>query len=562
MTDAPRRPFPWEAHYPPGVRWDAPIEAEDLSSMFARVCAQFADRPAVDYRATELAYAQLARRAWQVANALRAEGFGPGHTLALYLPNTAFHPLAFFGALCAGGRVAQLSPLDPFRVLAHKADDSGAETLVTVNLPQMQEMALKLLDSGHVKRVVICDETDWGPFPGELDPLPDRPDVVAFRDLIAGAPDSRPEVSVDPQAVALLQYTGGTTGLPKGAMLTHANLSAALQIYDAMNVGRDPEDWRCVLLVLPLFHIYALSAVFLRAMRMGSKTLIRMRFDVGQTLDDIERHRVTAFPGVPTMWIGIVNSPDIAKRDLSSLRVTASGGAPLPVEVGRRFHALTGHDLVGGWGMTETAPAGTTVPEGAPRLKPGTIGIPLPRVEMKIVDLDDPSRDLPPGEKGEIAVRGPCVTSGYWNRPDSAGAFHDGWFLTGDVGHMDADGFFWLVDRKADMIIAGGYNVYPQMVEQAIYEHPSVAECMVIGVPDSYRGENAVAFVTLRPHHDPFSFEELREFLKGRLGPHEMPRGLEFRDHLPRTPVGKLSRKMLRDEEAARREAAQQEGAA
>ena len=552
-TPAARRPHPWEAQYPDGVRWDAPIVPDDLAAMFRRFTAQFAAQPALDYRATEWSYAELARRVRVFANALIRQGFGPGQTLALYLPNTAWHPVAFFGALTAGGRVAQLSPLDPKRVLAHKLTDSGAVFLLTVNLPQMQEMALTLRAEGHVPQVILCDEGAFGPFPGDLAPITAAEGAVPFDAFVAGAPEDDPQIAVDPEAVALLQYTGGTTGLPKGAMLTHANLTAALQIYDAWYSGREEmqRDPGAVMCVLPLFHIYALSAVLLRYLRLGAKVLIRMRFDAEAILNDIERHRVTAFAGVPTMWIALVNFPGIEGRDLSSLTLTASGGAPLPVEVGRRFLSLTGHELLGGWGMTETSPAGTSIPEGAAARKPGTVGLPLPGVEMKIVALDDATRDLPPGETGEIAVRGPNITRGYWNRPDAGDVFRDGWFLTGDVGHMDADGFFWLVDRRTDMIISGGYNVYPQMVEQAIYEHPAVAEAMVIGRPDGYRGESARAYVVLRAGHEPFTLEDLREFLKERLGPHEMPRGLEFRETLPRTPVGKFSRKMLRDAEDA-----------
>jgi long-chain acyl-CoA synthetase len=265
----------------------------------------------------------------------------------------------------------------------------------------------------------------------------------------------------------------------------------------------------------------------------------------------MEEGRATSFPGVPTMWIALANHPGVDRVDFSSMIHCASGGAPLPIEVARRFERLTGRKLGGGWGMTETSPAGTNLPvEGPP--KPGSIGIPLPGVELDVVALDDPTRILPPGETGELRVRGLNVTRGYWGRKaETAECFVGDRFLTGDVGYMDEDGYFFIVDRKKDMIISGGFNVYPQMIEQAIYEHPAVAECIVLGVPDAYRGEAAKVYVTLRDGAEPFSLDALKSFLADKVGKHEMPTALEFRASLPRTPVGKLSRAELRKEAGA-----------
>ena len=281
----------------------------------------------------------------------------------------------------------------------------------------------------------------------------------------------------------------------------------------------------------------------------GNELLLRVRFDVATTLNDIEVKKATVFPGVPTMWIALANTPDIDKRDFSSLRYAASGGAALPVDVAERFEKLTGQRLGGGWGMTETSPAGT----GLPRVwsgKSGSVGLPLPGITMEIVALDDPRRRLNPGEKGEIRVKGPNVTKGYWNAPEeTAAAFVDGYLLTGDIGYMDEDGYFYLVDRKKDMIISGGFNVYPRTIEEAIYEHPAVAEVSVIAVPDDYRGEAAKAFVQLKPGAGAFTLDELRTFLADKVGRHELPAHLEFRDALPKTAVGKLSKKELIEEE-------------
>jgi long-chain acyl-CoA synthetase len=382
--------------------------------------------------------------------------------------------------------------------------------------------------------------------------MPADPRAVAFDDVAGAPPAVWPVVS--PEDIAVLQYTGGTTGLPRAAMLSHANLTAACSSYDTWHegVGRRWQATDKVIGVLPLFHIYMLTTVLLRAVRNGVEIMLRLRFDPAATLDDIERGRATVFPGVPTMFIALAAHPGIDGRDLSSLRIASSGGAPLPVDVAHRFEQLTRHRVGGGWGMTETAPAGTTMLPNQ-EVKPGAIGLPLPGIEMDVVSLDDPARVLPVGEKGQIRIRGANVTRGYWNRPEeSRTAFVDGFFLTGDVGYMDAAGQFYLVDRLKDMILSGGFNVYPRLIEDAIYEHPAVEECTVVGIADSYRGQAAKAFVKLRDGAAPFTLEALRGFLADKLGRHEIPAALEFRDALPRTAVGKLSRKELAEEEAAR----------
>jgi long-chain acyl-CoA synthetase len=297
---------------------------------------------------------------------------------------------------------------------------------------------------------------------------------------------------------------------------------------------------------------YALTTVLIRHISNGNLILLRVKFDAEHTLYDVEVTRATSLPGVPTMWIALANRPDIGQRDLSSLNYLGSGGAPLPVEVETRFRQVTGYRLGGGWGMTETSLAGTNIPtyREAPA---GTIGLPLPNVEMEIVALDDPRRRLPPGEIGEIRTRGPNVTRGYWRRPDeTAAAFADGYLLTGDIGWMDENGFFFIVDRKKDMIISSGFKVYPQTIEQVIYEHPSVEEVLVIGVNDAYRGQAAKAFVKLKASAPGFTIEELCAFLADKIGRPEMPAHLEFRESLPRTAVGKLSKVELRQEENAK----------
>ena len=560
---ASSRPFAWEKSYPPGVRWDTPLSPPStIPALLDQAVVRHGSNVAIEFRDQLISYIRLGREADQFAGNLVRIGEGRGSTVALYLPNTPYHPFAFFGACKAGARVVHLSPLDAERELAHKLTDSGARTLVTTNLGEMVPNAIKLLDAGLLDRIIVGEDEAWGPGHTKGTAIPGRRQIIPFAQFVAGGEPSRAWPELRPEDIALLQYTGGTTGTPKGAILTHANLTSAVAIYDAWLQGQglsEPGGDK-VICALPLFHIYALTTILLRHVQGGNEILLRPRFDVETTLTDIEVKGATSLSGVPTMWIALTNHPGLEKRDLSSLVHCASGGAPLPIEVGQRFERLTRLRLRGGWGMTETSPAGTNLPRDAPP-KPGSVGIPLPGIEMDVVALDDSRRTLAPGEVGEVRVKGPNVTSGYWNRPEESKlAFVDGYFLTGDIGYMDDDGYFFLVDRKKDMIISGGFNVYPQLVEQAIHEHPQVEEAAVIGVPDAYRGEAAKAFVKLRANAPGFSLEELNAFLADKVGRQSLPRDLEFRAALPRTPVGKLSKIALRDEEQRMHPALQKSG--
>jgi len=470
-----------------------------------------------------------------------ALGLLPGDAVGLLLTNSPAHIIAFFAVLRIGGQVIHLSPLDPARAVERKLMDSGAQTLIAGNLPVLLPQALAARAAGVISKLIVAEDLDWGP--GGFDaPVP--PGARTLRDL------DGPEAewpAIEPADVAVLQYTGGTTGAPRAAMLTHANLTAAVAIYDAWtaDTSRAYVQGDRVLCVLPLFHIYALTVVMLRALSNGIELMLRARFDIEQTLTDIETGRCTHFPGVPTMWIALANHPGAASRDLSSLKVTSSGGASLPPDVGARVEAITGVPLAGGWGMTETSPAGTHLLPDRPQA-PGDIGVPLPGIEMDVVALDDPARVLPPGEVGELRIRGPNVTPGYWRRPaETAEAFVDGWFLTGDIGRMTPDGMFTLVDRKKDMIISSGFNVYPRAIEDAIHEHPHVREAAVIGIPDPYRGQAAKAYVALRDGAPELTLDGLRDFLADKLGRHELPTALEVREQLPHTPVGKLAKREL-----------------
>lgn len=514
---------------------------------FAEFTEAFADRVAIDYNDHLFTYAEFSRHCARIANALRRRGVGPGDVVGLYLPNTVFHPMFYYAVLLTGAAVTHLSPLDAVRELEHKVRDSGAKLVVSVTMAPFGPRTIELLDTGGVGEAVLCDDDRFG---GPAGPAVDDPRVTSWADFVDGVDDALEIHPAQPSDTALLQYTGGTTGLPKAAVLSHRNLTAATHIYEhAWLHSPERRDGESSLVVSPLFHIMGLSAVLMTRLKTGGRLVLHQRFDVGRVVDDIERKRISSTGGVPTMWIAIANMPGIETRDLTSLRSIGSGGAPLPVEIARKIKTLTGLSLRGGWGMTETCAAGTAIPPGAPEEKRGSIGVPLAGIDIEIVDVDDPTRVLGIGETGEMRIKSPSIMTRYHGNDDeTARSFAEGWFLTGDIGFFDEDGFLYLVDRKKDLILSGGYNVYPQAIEQAIHEHPDVAEVMVIGMPDEYRGESARAYVVLKPGAEPFDLGQLRDFLETRLGRHEQPMGVEFRTELPRTSVGKYSRKMLRDE--------------
>lgn len=547
----PERPI-WQRRFPEACDWDAPIATGTVPEILAAPAAAHPDAVAIEFRERGLSYAALDGLVSRLAAGLLADGVAPGDRIALLLPNTPWHPIAFFAAARIGATVVHLSALDAPRELEHKLKTTRPVRLITTDLPGFLPQALRLLEAGYVPRLLVGEDARWGEGDAEPLALPAQLEVAGLETLLqAQSPAAWPEVR--PDDIMLLQFTGGTTGMPKAAMLSHGNLVAAVNIYRLWTDGEPltPAGEK-VVLVLPLFHIYALTAALLRHVRDGNTLFLRQRFDVETLLRDIAVKRATVFTGVPTMWLALLNRAGTEQVDFSSLKSCVSGGAPLPFDVQARVEALIGKRLNNGWGMTETAPAGARVPRSA-KPRPGLIGTPLPGLAMKIVALDPPRHELPVGEVGEIAIRGPNVFKGYLDEPEvTREAFHEGWFLTGDLGRMDEDGLFELVDRRKNMIISGGFNVYPVAIESAIYEHPSVREVLVIGIADAYRGQAAKAFVSLKSGCQAFTLEELQAFLSERIGRHEMPRALEFRSELPRSPAGKLLAKVLIAEEQAK----------
>ncbi|GHF42958.1 AMP-binding protein [Seohaeicola zhoushanensis] len=543
-------PRVWHRHYGAGIRADLDPPETTWTAMMSEAFDRFADTVLIEYYGKSFTYAEMRALAARVAAALKARGIAKGDRVALHLPNCPWHPIFFFGVIAAGGVVTHLSPLDAEAEIAHKLADSGAKLVVSLTTPEFARPFERLLAEGRLPPLVQCPD----PASGQGRPCPVLEGALSVEDFWAGhegAPYA-PE-PVTPGDMMLLQYTGGTTGVPKAAVLSHRNITAAVLMYhEASKLEEANAPGMATLVISPLFHIMGLTVGLLKRTWEGGRLHLRLRYDPEMAVREIEEKRIASFGGVPTVWIALLQIPGIETRDLSSLKSVGSGGAPLPVEVYNRVKQLTGLKLRGGWGMTETSPAGTSVPADMPDAKLGTIGIPLPGIDMKIVDVDNPARDLGPGETGEMAIRGANVTAGYWNKPEeTAAAFHDGWFLTGDIGYMDAEGYFYIVDRKKDMILSGGFNVYPLVIESAVHQHPDVSEAIAIGVPDAYRGESAKVFVVLNRGAKPFALDELRAFLADRLGRHEIPRYLEFRESLPHTPVGKPDRKALRAQERA-----------
>jgi len=530
------RPFLWEGSYPQSIHWNSEISICSLGEFINRSAVRHSDRMALAYREAELSYRELADLILRVGvGLLRINESASG--IGLLLPNTLYQPILLFGAMSAGRHVIQLSPLDSPRELAFKFRDTGARVLVTLAAPDLVEKALMLRADGLVDRIIFLDDERWGARDGPC-AMPDS--AMSFEDLVREGRLDAP-ISVDVNQPAIIQFTGGTTGSPKGAILSHRNIVAAAGMATYWQSVRGMGLRDRVLMVLPLFHIFGLTMLN-RHLGDGNSVLLRQRFDPQQCLEDLEIFEATTVNCVPTMWTAIANESTASVRNLSSLSYPTSGGAPLPVEVARRVEGLTGIKIFPGWGMTETAGIGCQhSPTG--EVRDTSIGLPLPGFEVQIVDLKDRRRLLGVGETGEIRVKGPNVFQGYWNRPEENEiVFVDGFFLTGDIGRMDEDGFVYLTDRKKDMIISSGYNVYPSVIENAIYEHPAVAECIVIGIPDSYRGQAAKAYVSLKVGASVISYDELKVFLKDRIGRHEMPVALEIRERLPRTSVGKLSR--------------------
>jgi long-chain acyl-CoA synthetase len=557
------RPYPWEANYPAELAWDFAAPEEPLFTILDAAVKTYGERRCLDFLGRKSSYREVGQLVDKAAKGLQALGVTKGTRVGLFLPNCPYYVITFFAVLKAGGTVVNYNPLYAEREIARQIEDSRTEIMVTLNIRAMYPKVQKRLEDTSLRMIVVGSMGGLLPWRERtLFALLRRKEIadvvhddrhVTFKKLTANDGKFMP-VEIDPATdIAVLQYTGGTTGLPKGAKLSHAALHANTRQVQTWATEARPGEEK-VLGVLPLFHVFGMTAVMNSSLASGFEIILLPRFRLDQLLKLIDQEKPTVMLGVPTMYSAINGSTLLESYDLSSLKFCISGGAPLPRPVQETFEQLTGCTLVEGYGLTEAGPVCTINPFHAPR--PGSIGLPLPGTLIEITSLDDPDRRLPLGHRGEICITGPQVMAGYAERDEETAATLKGGRLhTGDVGFIDADGYVYLIDRIKDLILNGGFNVYPRMVEEAIELHPAVEEVTVCGIPDEHRGELVKAYVKLRPDKS-LTGTALRAFLKDKLAPFEQPRKIEFREELPRTPIGKPSRHALIAEEMRRLNAA------
>lgn len=547
---------PWLRAYPNPPGWAFEPPHETLPEVLDTSVRRFGPQPALDFFGRRWTYAELGALVDRAAGGFRALGVRPGDRVGLCLPNTPFFVACYFGAMKAGAAVVNFNPLNVAEELAAQARDAGCEVMVAPDIEPIFGRVMSALGTTPVRRVVVCRFATALPKVkgiafrllkrASIAKVPRGDDrVLDFDALVAGAPIADPP-RPRPEDVAVLQYTGGTTGTPKGVMLTHANLCANLRQVQAWFTTCQEGQER-TLAVLPFFHVFAMTVTMNNSLAAGAEIVMLPRYEHKAVVAALRRRRPTVLTGVPTLFKALLDK-GATKDDLGSIRTCISGGAPLPLEVKRAFEAASGCVLVEGYGLTEASPVCFCNPLVGEN-RAGTIGLPLPGVEAEIRSLDDPTRAMPVGERGELCVRGPNVMAGYWGKPEETAkvTLPGGWLRTGDVGVMDPEGYVALVDRIKDLILCSGFNVYPRVIEEALYRHPDVVAATVVGMPDPYRGESAAAFVQLR-EGTTATEAALREFLADKLSPIEMPKLIELREELPRTAVGKLSKKELRQE--------------
>lgn len=529
-----------------------------LPALLERTLAMNPQAPFLHFLGRTYSYAQIHKQARAFAAGLQALGIAKGDRVGLFLPNVPIYAAAYYGAMMAGAVVVNFSPLYSVEELSWQVGDSGTKVLVTVDVPELYKTASKVLGGSALETLVVGRLADMLPWYKGIalkllkrDQIADVAYGAAIRSWAEMTPGTAPAaVEVTPADLALLQYTGGTTGRPKGAMLGHDQLSVNAQQVAALNPFGNPAG-ECFMGALPFFHVFANTALLNHAMVTGASIAMVPRFETKQVLATIQQYRCTGFPGVPTMFQAMLDHPDLAKTDLSSLKVCISGGAPMPGPVHEKFEAVTGVRICVGYGLTESSGVVSANPYDGTR-KRGTIGQLVPGTEVVLLDKEDHTRLAPDGEPGELAVHGPQVMRGYWNRPETdADSFAEiegkRYLRTGDVARIDEDGFLEIVDRIKDMIAVGGFKVFPSVVEDVILEHPAVKEALVIGVPEEYRGEVPRAYVTLNDGAAA-SAEELANWLNAKIGKHERVDMVVVRESLPKTMIGKLDRKSLRAE--------------
>ncbi|MFD2446273.1 long-chain-fatty-acid--CoA ligase [Bacillus sp. CGMCC 1.16607] len=550
---------PWLKNYPAEIPSTLSFSSEPVQQYLVNAAKEFPNKVAIHFMGKESTFKEIYEKSLKLAGYLQELGITKGDRVAIMLPNIPQSVISYYGVLLAGGVVVQTNPLYMEREIEYQMNDSGAKIMITLDI--LFPRVTKVMPNTSLKHIVVTAIKDALPFPKNLIyPFIQKKQYgIVVNVKHEGNNHLLTEILKQParniktpdfdfeEDIALLQYTGGTTGFPKGVMLTHKNLvSNAVMCQAWMYKCKRGEEK--VLGLLPFFHVYGMTTVMILSIMQAYEMILLPKFDVETTLKTIHKQKPTLFPGAPTIYIGLLNHPNVKNYDLSSIDSCISGSAGLPVEVQQRFEEVTGGKLVEGYGLTETSPVThANFLWDRPRIK-GSIGVPWPETDAAILSLET-GEPLPPGEVGELAIKGPQVMKGYWNKPeDTAQTLRNGWLLTGDLGYMDEDGYFYIVDRKKDMIIAGGYNIYPREIEEVLYEHPEVQEVVAAGIPDPYRGETVKAYVVLKEGSS-VSEDELNQFARKHLAAYKVPRMYEFRKELPKTAVGKILRRALVDEE-------------
>jgi long-chain acyl-CoA synthetase len=527
---------PWLAHYADNIAKEIEIPNITLPQMLLETTAKYPQNNALSFYGKKFTYQEVTRAANGFANVLQKKGVQKGDRVAIMLPNCPQYVISYYGTLFAGGIVTQVNPMLVEREIEHILNDSGAETIVVFDAVYPRVKSVQ--KNTKLKTIIVVS----------LPPTGQEIEDYTFESFMAEAAGAPAPVDIDPaHDVALLQYTGGTTGRSKGAMLTHRNLYAnVLQCYeffkDTTNIGQDR-----YLTVIPLFHVFGMTACMNLSIFTASESIMLPRFDLEEVLNTIKVEQPTTFPGVPTMYVAITNHPKAQEYGIDSIVVCNSGSAPMPLELMKEFEGKTGAKILEGYGLSEASPVTHCNPIFGER-KPGSVGIGYPSTDYKIVDLGTGAEEVPTGELGELVIKGPQVMKGYWNMPEeTAITLRDGWLYTGDIARVDEDGYLYIVDRKKDLIIASGYNIYPRDIEEVIYEHPAVQEAVVVGVPDPYRGETVKAYVVLKAGKEATE-EEIIDYCRQNLAAYKVPKLIEFRSELPKTNVGKILRRALREE--------------
>lgn len=544
----------WFAHYPEEIPTTIEYSEKPLQAFLEESAMLYEEMKALHFMGKEMTFLEVYNEAKQFANYLQSIGLVKGDRVAIMLPNCPQAVISYYGILMAGGVVVQTNPLYTERELEYQMKDSGASMIVCLDilLPRVE----KVSQHTALEHTIVAEVKDYLPFPKNLVyPFIQKReyDMVvkveeteythAWKTILKESKPNYERIDIEPKTdIALLQYTGGTTGHPKGVMLTHYNLVSNVKMCETW-LYKTERGNEIVLGVLPFFHVYGMTTVMNMSIMQGSKMVLLPKFEPEEVLKTIHKQRPTLFPGAPTIYVGLLNHPQLKKYDLSSIEACISGSAPLPIEVQDQFERETGGRLVEGYGLTETSPVTHANFVWEKRIN-GSIGVPWPDTDAKIVEIGT-LNELELGEIGEIAVKGPQIMTGYWNdEEETAKVLREGWLLTGDLGYMDENGYFYVVDRKNDMIIAGGFNIYPREIEEVLYEHEGIQEAVVAGIPDEYRGETVKAYIVPKSNAT-LTEEELNEFCRERLTAYKAPKLYEFLTELPKTPVGKVLKRKL-----------------